>query len=217
MRDIFIFTFTTFSYFHIYMLTIYLLRHGQTQWNAEGNRYCGRTDIPLTQKGIAQAEEMGRQLAGISFNAIYSSPLERACHTAQIAGGGKPVITDERLLETDFGNWEGRTKEETIRDDAAVAMSWENDPANTKAGSTGETATDIIKRVDDFFHSLLVQHVEGNVLVVAHNGVNRFYLTYKLGMPLKNYHQLIQENSVITQFTLDKEEVLVLYKMNSKM
>ena len=198
------------------MLTIYLLRHGQTQWNAEGNRYCGRTDIPLTEKGISQAQDTGRQLAGIPFEAIYSSPLERAYHTAQIAGGGKPVIKDERLLETDFGAWEGRTKEETIKDDSAVAESWENDPGNTRAGGTGETAQQIVKRADSFFASLQKKYAEGNILVVAHNGLNRFYLTYKLGMPLKNYHQLVQENSTVTLFTLDREG-LVLYKMNSRL
>ncbi len=199
------------------MLTIYLLRHGQTQWNADGDRYCGRTDIPLTPKGINQARDVAQQLAGISFEAIYCSPLERAWHTAQIAGDGRPVIKDERLLETDFGAWEGKSKQQIIKDDAALAESWENDPGNTRAGGTGETARQIVKRANAFFESLRKQYAEGNMLVVAHNGLNRFYLTYKLGMPLKNYHQLIQENSTITLFTLDLEGVLVLHKMNSRL
>ncbi|HEY4148687.1 MAG TPA: histidine phosphatase family protein [Chitinophagaceae bacterium] len=193
------------------------MRHGQTQWNAEGDKYCGRTDIPLTPKGISQAQDVAQQLAGISFEAIYSSPLERAFHTAQIAGGGKPVIKDERLLETDFGAWEGKTKKESIEQFPELAAKWERDPANNRAGGTGETAQMIVNRADDFFDSLQKKYAEGNVLVVAHNGLNRFYLTYKLGMPLKNYHQLIQENSRITLFTLDKDDVLVLHRMNSRL
>jgi alpha-ribazole phosphatase/probable phosphoglycerate mutase len=198
------------------MLTIYLLRHGQTQWNAEGGKYLGRTDLPLTETGLRQAQEAARQLAGISFTAIYSSPLQRAFHTAQIAGGGAPVITDERLVETDFGAWEGKTKDEVTMDDAALLASWEKDPSTTKAGATGETALSVLMRTNDFFNFVQQQHQEGNILVVAHNGVNRFYLSHKLGMPLKNYHQLVQENSAITEFTLNKEGVLVLYKLNSK-
>jgi len=199
------------------MLTIYLMRHGQTQWNAEGDRYCGRTDIPLTQKGIEQAQDVARQLAGFRFEAIYSSPLERAWHTAQIAGGGKEVIKDDRLLETDFGGWEGITKKESIERFPEQAANWERDPANNRAGGTGETAQEIVARADDFFRSIRQKYTDGNVLVVAHNGLNRFYLTYKLGMPLKNYHQIIQENSTVTLFTLDKEGVLVLYRMNSRL
>jgi alpha-ribazole phosphatase/probable phosphoglycerate mutase len=198
------------------MLTIYLLRHGQTQWNADGGKYLGRTDLPLTEKGLQQAEDAARQLSGIPFTAVYSSPLQRALHTAQITGGGKTVVTDDRLVETDFGAWEGKTKEEATKDDPAILSSWEQDPSSTKAGGTGETALQVTTRVTDFFNFLQQQHTEGNILVVAHNGVNRFYLSHKLGMPLKNYHQIIQDNSTITQFTLDKHGLLVLYKLNSR-
>ena len=198
------------------MLTIYLLRHGQTQWNAEGGKYLGRTDLPLTDIGLRQAQDAAQQLAGISFTAVYSSPLQRALHTAQIAGGGAAVVTDDRLVETDFGAWEGKTKDELTMQDPAILSSWEDDPSKTKAGGTGETALNVLTRVNDFFNFVQQRHKEGNILVVAHNGVNRFYLSHNLGMPLKNYYLLIQENSAITEFTLNKEGVLVLYKLNSK-
>src|SRR5688500_12019612 len=96
------------------MLNVYFLRHGQTAYNADNNRYCGRTDIPLTEKGIAQAELVQQQLKDISFDAVYSSPLQRAYRTAKIASGEKDVIKDDRLIEADFGGWEGKTKEEFI-------------------------------------------------------------------------------------------------------
>src|SRR5882757_8111316 len=96
------------------MLNVYFLRHGETPWNAAGNRYCGRTDVPLTEKGLGQAAFVREQLKNVSFEAIYSSPLQRAWHTARIAGGGREVILDERLTEADFGNWEKKRKEEFI-------------------------------------------------------------------------------------------------------
>lgn len=199
------------------MLNVYLLRHGQTAWNADGNRYCGRTDLPLTEKGLEQAYLAGAQLQNISFNAVYSSPLERAYRTAQIAGGGQEITTDERLIEADFGHWEGKPKEVFISENEQLWQNWCEDPIQTKAGETGESAGEVIKRVDDFYSSLQEQHAGGNILVVAHNGVNRFYLAYKLGMPVKNYRKLVIDNSSITLFQLDAVGELSLVHLNSKL
>lgn len=197
------------------MLNVYLLRHGQTRYNAEGNRYCGQTDIPLTEKGVRQAELVAVQLSGITFEAIYSSPLQRAYVTAGLASGGKPVIKDERLTEADFGAWEGKTKEEFIAEDPALWANWMKDPALHKAGGTGDTAQSVVDRVDNFFLELLTKYEKGNILVVAHNGVNRFYLAHKLGMPLSNYRKIVQENSAITMFELDEQGELTLVHLNS--
>jgi broad specificity phosphatase PhoE len=199
------------------MLNVYLLRHGQTAWNADGNRYCGRTDLPLTDKGISQAELVHEQLKNISFDAIYSSPLQRAYRTAQVASGEKQVIKDNRLIEADFGDWEGKTKEEFIAENASLWNNWMANPAQAKAGGTGETAQEIVDRVDDFFTSILHERKTGNVLVVAHNGVNRLYLAYKLGMNLKDYRKLMQENSTVSMFQLDEEGELTLVHLNSKL
>lgn len=198
------------------MLNIYLLRHGETVWNAEGNKYCGRTDIALTQKGIAQANSAKIQLENTSFLDVYSSPLQRAYDTAKIVSGRNDVLKDIRIVEADFGNWEGKTKEKFITEDPELWSSWESDPASTKAGETGETALEVVTRVDDFFSSLIEKYKSGNILVVAHNGVNRFYLAYKLGMDLKNYRKIVQENSSVTLFTLDNRGELTLKLLNSR-
>jgi broad specificity phosphatase PhoE len=94
-------------------MTIFLVRHGETEWNREG-RYQGRLDSPLTPRGIAQAEAIGRRLAGIPeavAAAIVASPLGRARHTARIIaerlGRGAPPSFDERLREVSLGAWDG--------------------------------------------------------------------------------------------------------------
>lgn len=200
------------------MLNVFLLRHGETQWNADGNRYCGRTDIPLTKKGISQAELIHNQLSDIKFNAVYSSPLQRALSTAQIASGKDPVITDERLIEFRFGKWEGKTKEEFIPEDPALWDRWCNDPGTTNAGVTGETANEVVQRVNNFFEFALKKFPSGNILVVGHNGINRFYLAFKLSMQLKNYRRLVQQNSSITMFSLDPiDGEMSLRLLNSKL
>jgi alpha-ribazole phosphatase/probable phosphoglycerate mutase len=71
--------------------------------------------------------------------------------------------------------------------------------------------------VDNFFTELCNSHAPGNFLVVAHNGVNRLYMAYKLGMPLKNYRQLVQLNSAVTLFTLDAQGIFTLQYLNSKL
>lgn len=198
------------------MIKVYLLRHGQTSWNADNNRYCGRTDIGLTAKGLEQAAAVREQLKGIEWAGVYSSPLQRARITAEIASG-LSVQTDDRLIEADFGQWEGKTKEEFIKEMPESWSNWMNDPGNCAAGNTGETGSEVVARVDLFFQELLTRTPQGNVLVVAHNGVNRLYLAYKLGMPLRNYRQLTQDNSSITRFELSSHGLLTLEHLNSQL
>lgn len=196
------------------MLKVYLLRHGETTYNADGNRYCGRTDIELTEKGYAQANLVNFLLKDVQFDAVYSSPLKRAKMTADIASGTK-VITDPRLIEADFGLWEGKTREEFIAENELLWTNWSADPQMTNAGGTGESGKAIVERVDHFFEEMQEKHPDGTILVVAHNGVNRLYMAYKLGMPLRNYRQLAQENSSITLFELDKNGEFTLKKLNA--
>lgn len=198
------------------MLTVYILRHGQTQWNAENNRYCGRTDIALTEKGIKQAEAIAEQLKGHAIDAVYSSPLQRAYRTAQLASGGRTVIADNRLIEANFGEWEGKTREQFTSENAVLWTGWSQDPAINRAGGNGETGKEIVDRVADFFSSALRLHHGGTIMVVAHNGINRLYLAHKLGMPLKNYRRLVQENSTVSVFQLDDDGELTLLHLNSK-
>lgn len=196
------------------ILGVYLLRHGQTPWNADNNRYCGRTDIPLTDKGVEQAHLVQGQLKQVKLDAVYASPLERAMTTARIAGN-RPVMSDNRLIEVDFGKWEKKRREEFCAEDPASWDEWAKDPSDVKAGRTGETGREVVLRVDDFFREAYQQHAGGSILVAAHNGVNRLYLAYKLGMPLANYRQLVQHNSSVTFFTLDADGVLTLEYLNT--
>ncbi|MDB5108921.1 MAG: Phosphoglycerate mutase [Mucilaginibacter sp.] len=197
------------------MLSVFLLRHGETPYNADGNRYCGRTDASLTSKGVKQAVKVYHQLKDEKFDAVYSSPLRRACFTAQIATGSQQVQTDERITEVYFGNWEGKTKEEFIDEDKSLWDAWIHDPGNTKAGGTGETGMEIIERVNAFFNEMLQKHANETIVVVGHNGINRLYMAYKLGMELKNYRRIFQENAAITFFELDDTGEITLKKLNA--
>ncbi|PWS31524.1 histidine phosphatase family protein [Pedobacter paludis] len=198
------------------MLKVYLLRHGETAYNADGNRYCGRTDIELTTKGLRQAKFVFEQLRDTKIDEVYASPLFRAKRTAEIASGERKVITDERLIEIDFGSWEGKTREEFIAEDASLWENWSNEPEKFKAGGSGESGAEIIDRLNSFYDEMISKHNGKTILVVGHNGVNRLFMAGRLGMPLNNYRQLAQENSSITLLEFDEAGVMTLKLLNSK-
>ena len=197
------------------MLSIYLLRHGQTPYNADGNRYCGRTDLALTDKGIQQAEAVYQRMKGLPLDAVYSSPLSRARRTAELATGWEKVRTDDRLIEIDFGSWENKTREEFVAEDPGSWARWIDDPEHNRAGNTGESGGEVIKRLDGFYSEMLTRHAGQTILVVGHNGTNRLYMAHKLGMPLRHYRRLFQENSAITFFELDDKGEFTLIKLNA--
>lgn len=198
------------------MLHVYLLRHGETAWNRDGNRYCGRTDLPLTEKGVLQAREAAENLTGTVFDAVYSSPLKRAFETARMAGSGMEVRTDPRLIELDFGNWEGKTKEEFIAENETWWRDWNASPETTRAGGTGETAGEVVARADHFFREVSGLFPDGHILVVGHNGLNRLYLSFKLGMPLANYRKFFLDNAAVSEFVLDAAGELTLRCLNGR-
>lgn len=198
------------------MVTICLLRHGETAFNADGNRYCGRTDIGLTERGEAQARRMRDLLKEYTFDAVFSSPLQRARITAEIASGTPELVrTDDRLLEIDFGRWEGRRAEEFQSEDPQSWENWLRDPGRYAAGRTGETGRQVLDRLSSFYKEIL-EHFEGKtILVVGHNGVNRLFIASQLEMPLRNYRRLVQDNSALTLLTLTKDKGCSLLKLNA--
>ena len=93
------------------MTELWLIRHGETEWSAEG-RHTSRTDVPLTEHGRQAAAEVGKSLAGTTFRAVLRSPMGRARETCEIAGFGDVAVVDKGLREWDYGVYEGRTSKE---------------------------------------------------------------------------------------------------------
>ena len=93
------------------MTELWLIRHGETEWSAEG-RHTGRTDLPLTEHGRERAAALGKYLAGTKFAAVLCSPMRRARETCEIAGFGAQAVVDDNLCEWDYGVYEGKTTQE---------------------------------------------------------------------------------------------------------
>lgn len=86
---------------------IYLARHGETAWSLSG-QHTGLTDLPLTEQGKRTAQRLGERLQGLTFAKVFTSPLQRAYHTCQLAGFGAEAEVDSDLVEWDYGEYEGR-------------------------------------------------------------------------------------------------------------
>jgi broad specificity phosphatase PhoE len=153
---------------------IYLVRHGDTEWSRSG-QHTGRTDIPLTESGRAQAVELGKRLRGREFALVLTSPMSRAAETARIAGFGDATRVDD-LREWDYGEFEGRTTDE-IQTSMPGWTIWSG------PWPGGETAEHIGARVDRVIARCLDPAVHGNSLLFAHGHVLRVLTARWLSQP----------------------------------
>ena len=177
----------------------YLLRHGETEWNAE-NRLCGRTDVTLSEAGRRQAKSLAERLKPIPFEALYSSPLKRALETARLISEsvGLQPVPDERLVELDYGRWEGKTLAEIMESDPKTFCAWDADPAQV-APPGGESGLEAQQRVVSFLDFLAAKHPQGDVLVVLHKTVCRLAICHVLGMSPSEYRRrLVLNNAALS-------------------
>ncbi len=182
------------------MTDISLLRHGETAWNADRNRYCGRTDIPLSDIGRAQAAALRDALATVPLAALYVSPLARSRETGEIIAAGRPspLHSDPRLIEIDFGGWEGLPAAEIASADPDGRAAWLRDPATNRAGGTGETGAEVSERMTACLAEIAAAHDGSAIAVAGHNTANRLFLAAALGAPLLSYRQLVLHNASIS-------------------
>jgi probable phosphoglycerate mutase len=160
-----------------------LIRHGETEWSRTG-QYAGRTDLPLTDAGEAAGRALAPVLSGRQLAAVFSSPLNRAMRTAELAGlpGVKP---DPDLLEWDYGGYEGMT-EEQIRETSPSWDLWRDGVIPGGADHPGETLQQVAARIDrmlDRVRRLLrVGDSEGDVAIVGHGHLQRVLTARWLGL-----------------------------------
>lgn len=139
-------------------MSIWLVRHGETEWTLSG-QHTSRTDLPLTAEGELQAVAIGRLLADHHFDAVLSSPMQRAVNTAKLAGFGDRVQTNDALTEVDYGDYEGLTTNEIW----GRAPGWE---LFRDGCPGGETPQQIEYRIDELLGEI---HTLGpNVLLFGH-------------------------------------------------
>lgn len=137
---------------------IYLARHGETAWSLTG-QYNSLTDLPLTGRGDRNAKQLGKRLQGISFIKVYTSPLQQAVHTCQLAGFGAVLEVDDDLVAWNYGDYEGRRGSEIRAERPDWNLFRDGCPH-------GESAAQVVNRADRVVNRLHRIH-EGNALLFS--------------------------------------------------
>lgn len=175
---------------------LWIVRHGETDYNAAGRWQGVGVDVPLNDVGREQAEEVAAELEGRDFAALYTSPMLRARQTARrIAGAtGLEPIEIEALREAHHGEWEGKTKAEILAGWRAEWDAFEAAPREVQRPG-GESYGDTADRVWPALEAIAARHPGDDVVVVTHGGPLRLVLSEVLDLPLTRRDEFGTENA----------------------
>ena len=151
---------------------IYLVRHGETAWTISG-QHTGRTDIPLTSRGEREARQLGARLGPLKFVKVFSSPLQRARQTAELAGFSSALEIDADLMEWDYGAYDGRRTADIVAERPGWRLFQDGCPGGETVDVIGARADRVIARI---------RACVGDVLLFAHQDILRVFAARWLGM-----------------------------------
>jgi phosphoserine phosphatase len=168
--------------------TIFLARHGESDWNVE-KRFQGHSDRPLTERGREQAHALADLVGTEKIDAIYTSPLSRARETAEIIASraGLEAVSLPELREVDTGSWSGLSR-------ADVETRFPEGFARWRSGGSGwengESYEEMAKRVIGALRKIAEDHPDDRVLVISHGGPIRAIHAAAEGLAIKDYRRL---------------------------
>lgn len=151
---------------------IFLVRHGETAWTVS-RQHTSTTDLPLTEKGERDALALGQYIPKRDYKAIFTSPLQRAKRTCELAGFGTSAKVDPDLVEWNYGRYEGRTTSEIIQERPSWQLFKDGAPG-------GESVTDVGARADRVIARL--RQLDGDVLVFSSAHFSRVLAVRWLGL-----------------------------------
>lgn len=179
------------------MTELWLVRHGQTDWNLAGRWQGQASDAPgLNDTGYAQALTIHEQLKGIEISAIYSSDLLRARQTAELIAKpmGLPVTLEPRLREINLGVWEGMPSEEIEAKYPRELAERARNPFRTRAPN-GESPSEVTERVLAAINEIADKHRNESILIVAHGISLAVIICHSEGFPMEDVYLHIPDNA----------------------
>ncbi len=214
------------------MTRVIIVRHGQSTYNIV-RRIQGRTDASeLTEKGCNDAAKVGEALSNIYFDAVYHSPLTRATQTAEIiksqlvAANKEPnkICSYEKLIEVHLPLWEGMLNSEVREIFAEEYRIWKEYPheLSMRIQKTGKEeeyfpVLALYEQAKQFWQDILpLYRGDRNLMIVAHNGINRALISTAVGISPERYHSIQQSNCgfSVLNFTGDLEDSVELESLN---
>lgn len=151
---------------------IYLARHGETAWSVSG-QHTGLTDLPLTERGERNARSLEERLRGISFAKVFTSPLQRASRTCELAGFAARAETDRDLLEWNYGEYEGRRTPDIHKERPDWQLFRDGCPGGESPEDVGARADRVVRRL---------RAVDDNVLIFSSAHYLRVFAARWLGL-----------------------------------
>jgi broad specificity phosphatase PhoE len=172
---------------------VYLARHGETAWTITG-QHTGLTDLPLTERGEANARRLGVRLAGIPFAKIFTSPLKRAMRTCELAGFAQVTELDKDLVEWNYGRYEGLLRADILRERPDWQLFRDGCP-------DGESLQQVVERADRVVSR--VRQVAGNVLLFSSGHFLRVLATRWTGIAPINGQALMLNTASLSSLSYE--------------
>lgn len=179
-------------------MRLFLVRHGETEWNRE-ERFQGQRDIPLNETGLRQAALTAERFRGFPLEAVFASPLSRACVTGQRifdAAQCENFVLEPNFVEIGHGLWEGMTLREVARDYASPLEQWHASPERVTMPG-GESLADVQRRALPALERTALRY-DGDTLLATHGAVIKTLICHFLGMPLSCFWRLKIPNCSIS-------------------
>jgi probable phosphoglycerate mutase len=151
---------------------IYVARHGETTWSLSG-QHTGLTDLPLTERGERNARRLGERLKGLSFTSVFTSPLQRAVKTCELAGFGATAEVDRDLIEWNYGAYEGRRTAEILAERPDWQLFRDGCPGGESPEQIGARADRVVSRL---------RAIQGDVLLFSSGHFLRVFGARWLGL-----------------------------------
>ncbi|HSE84682.1 MAG TPA: histidine phosphatase family protein [Candidatus Binatia bacterium] len=151
---------------------VYVARHGETAWSLSG-QHTGITDLPLTERGERNARRLGERLKGLTFNKVFTSPLQRATRTCELAGFGAMAEVDRDLLEWNYGEYEGRRTAEILAERPGWQLFRDGCPRGESPDQIGARADRVVSRL---------RAIQGDVLLFSSGHFLRVFGARWLGL-----------------------------------
>lgn len=189
------------------MTELILIRHGETDWNAE-QRIQGHLDIPLNRAGLEQAEALGKRFGSIEIDVLVSSDLSRAMQTAAPISAARalPVVGEARLRERNLGVLQGKTREQA-KQSAPEAFDVFRSRVEGAVLDEGESLAAFAERVIDVLAELTQKYRGKRIVAVTHGGVLDIAYRHAAGMPLAAPRNFPIHNASVNTFRADGSEL----------
>lgn len=193
------------------MTKILLVRHGHVE-GIKPERFRGRSELPLTHRGVSEAQAVARRIASAWRPVkIYTSPMQRCIETghaiAKACGVGSQAIAE--LNDIYYGAWQSRSYEEIEKTEPQLFAAWFATPHLVRFPG-GESLQDMVARTADALRFVLNRHVEDTVVMVGHTSVNRALLVQLVDQPLSAYWRLAQAPCCINEIDVVDGRVTVV-------